>query len=185
MSTFITLEDARQKLGEDTFIVLEPAEAVEAKRAADKETELWGFDLATGQIRRGDGKFHAAGVVRHPGGWNLCAIIEEPDNPDAEVIGHVIVDVNPRGLVRVRTNKGLSGEILELKPSSLSKGELDASGRDPDGLFEANPQRLKGKIGVFRNNVDFPDEEGLAPAEFAKRSTDGRSLSALAVLGLY
>lgn len=159
---------------------------------AGKEAELWGFSLATGWIQRGDGKFHAAGVVAHPGGWNLAAIVEEPnvippsDRP--HIVGHIIVEMKARGhfrvYVRVRKAKGLNGEILELKPSSLSKGELDASGREPDAIFEANPQRLQGMIAVYRHDVEFPDEESMTPAEFVAQSTDSRSITALAKLGL-
>lgn len=187
MSTSVSLAEVQARLGEEvTFIFLEPAEIIASRLAAGKEAELWGFDLATGQIRRGDKKFHAAGVIRHPGGWYLAAIIEEPGvTAPAEgphIVGHVIVDVNPRGLIRVRTGKGLSGEILEVKPSSLSKGDLDSSGRTADGLYEVNPQRLLGTIAIFRHDVEFADEEGMTPSAFVAASTDGRSICAVAKL---
>ncbi len=92
--------------------------------------------------------------------------------------------MNPRGLVRVRSNKGLNGPIIELKPSSLSKGELEAEGRTPDALLEANPQRLTGFIAVFLNRIEFDDTEGMTPGEFVSKSTDGRSIAALAKLEL-
>jgi hypothetical protein len=149
----------------------------------------WGFDSETNQIVREDGKYFALGIVQHPGGYPVGAVIEEPSIPPTpdgspRIVGHVIVDVNPRGLVRAREAKGLNGPILELKPSSVSKGELESSGRKPDAIFEANPQRIQGSIAVFRNDVEFPDEEGIAPRAFIERSADGRSITALAKLGL-
>ncbi|MBI5370105.1 hypothetical protein HZA85_02880 [Candidatus Uhrbacteria bacterium] len=188
MPPSLSLQDARDRLGDRAVIFLEPADFVDAKVAAGREAELWVFDLATGQIRRGDGKFHALGVVAHPGGWNLGAVIEEPNTASPaegpHIVGHIVVDVNPRGFVRVRTAKGLNGPVMELKPSSLSKGELEASGGAPDGIVEANPQRIVGTMAVFRNDVDFPDEEGMMPREFVAQSTDGRSIAAVAKLGL-
>ena len=177
-----------QILGAHTQILLEPKEVSGAKIGAGKNHELWVFDPENGTIRRGDNKFHACGLVLHPGGWHAAAIIEEPSILPPEqgprIIGHVIVDVNPRGYVRVRTNKGLNGDILELKPSSISKGEIESSRRTPDALFEANPQRISGTIAVFRNDVEFPDKEGMNPSEFVFRSTDARSITAIAKLGL-
>lgn len=188
MSSRFSLENARAILGEGAFICLESEDVIATKVAAGKEAELWGFGLNTGRIQRGDGKFHAAGVVRHPGGWNLAAIIEEPNvtppTNGPHIVGHVIVDVNPRGLIRVREAKGLNGIMLELKPSSISKGELEASGRQPEGLGEANPQRIVGTMAFFRNDVEFPDDEGVTPATFVAQSTDGRSITAVAKLGL-
>jgi hypothetical protein len=186
MPTLISPEEARQRLGEDVVIVLEPPEVIAAKEATGKVADLWIFDPQTGRIQRGDRKFYALGVVHHPGGWNLGAVIEEPGVPEPEIgsriVGHVIVEVNPHGYVHVRHANGLNGEILELKPSSLSKGELDASGRQPDAIIEANPQRILGSIAVYRHDVEFPDKEGMLPAEFIAESTDGRSIAAVAKL---
>ncbi len=182
----ISLAEAQQRLGEDVIIDLEPPEVVAAKVAAGKEIELWGFDLGAGRIQRGDRKFHALEVVRHPGGWYIGAVTEEPNIAPPEegprIVGHVIVEVNPRGLVRVRRAKGLNGEVLELRPSSISKGELDASGQEPTAVIEANPQRIGGSIAVYRHDIEFPDEEGMLPGGFIAASTDGRSISAVAKL---
>jgi len=196
MTVWISLEEARKRLGDDVVICLEP-EGVpdiedegrpERKSLADKLPGLWVFDPRTGRIQRGDGKFHAAGVVKHPGGWNLAAVIEEPSvEPPEEgphVVGHVIVEVNPRGFVRRRLGKGLSGAIHELMPSSISKGEGAGEEEEPVGYFEANCQRICGSIAVYLREVDFPDDEGMTPERFRKCSEDGRSLSALAVAGL-
>lgn len=184
----VSRQDAMHILHGDQLL-LEPPESADPKIQAGKSLELWVYDPQISVIRRGDNKFHHAGVVRHPGGWYTCAIIEEPninapEDGGPRIVGHVIVDVNPRGFIRSRTNKGLNGDILELKPSSVSKGELDQSGRKPDALFEANPQRIDGTIAVFRNDIEFPDEEGIRPSEFVACSTDGRSITALAKLGL-
>ncbi|MBI4133257.1 hypothetical protein HY478_01450 [Candidatus Uhrbacteria bacterium] len=195
------MEEVRAQLGDDVVICLEP-EAVRlektdpaAKEAAakagkgDPEQELWVFDPKTGRSGRGDQKFFDVRVVDR-GGWNQLVVFEEPglaDPPEGErrVIGHVIVDVNPRGMVRHRTAKGLNGGMLELKPSSVSKGDLAGGEETPVGYFEANPQRIGGGyIAVYRHEVDFPDEEGMTPVDFRAQSTDGRSLSALAKCGL-
>lgn len=185
---FVSLRDTAQAIGSDTYILLETEEVAQGKIAAGKAHELWVFDQIAGVIRRGDNKFHACGVVPHPGGWYVAAVIEEPSVVQPEygprIVGQVIVDVNQHGFVRSRIAKGLNGEILELRPSSISKGELESSGRKPDAVYEANPQRIKGTIAVFRNDVDFPDEEGVTPSEFVSRSTDARSITAIAKLGL-
>jgi len=159
-----------EKFGEDVFVCLEDDAAREAKTALGKALELWGFDPQTGRIKRGDGKFHAGEVVRHFGGYNAFAIREEPNlEPPTDgspfVIGHVIVDVNPRGFVRVRDGKGLIGPIRELKPSSVSKGELAPDHATPAGFFQANCQRIVGHIAVYRNDVEFPDAEGETPEQ--------------------
>lgn len=186
--TLVSWRDAKHILHND-LLLLEPPESADPKIQAGKSLELWVYDPQLSVIRRGDNRFHFAGVVRHPGGWFTCAIVEEPninapEDGGPRIVGHVIVDVNPRGFIRARTAKGLNGDILELKPSSVSKGELDQSGRKPDATFEANPQRIMGTIAVYRNNVEFPDEEGMRPLDFVAQSTDGRSITALAKLGL-
>ncbi len=188
----VAAEALRKVFGSDVTVCLEDSAQLEAKTAAGKVAELWAFDLARGQIRRGDGKFHASGVVQHPGGWNILAIREEPNleaptDGSLRVIGHVIVDANSSGFIRVRDAKGLSGPIRELKPSSISKGELAGGHEVPVGYFQANPQRLIGHIAVYRNDCDFPDSEGMTPEAYRVASInngDGRALSALAVLGL-
>lgn len=187
----ISLAEAQRVLGENTMIVLESEEAWQKKVANGKENEAWGFDLGSGAIRRGDQRFFDLRVGVHPGGWPTGFITEEPRVPESEdgqprVIGHVIIDVNAENRIAVRKAKGLNGEIWELKPSSLSKGELDESGQSPAGYFEANAQRINGTIAIFVNRVDaFPEGTvSMTVAEFAAQSTDGRALSALAKAGL-
>ena len=184
-STFITLEEARRRLGVNTVVVLESDESLNAKMAAGKHDQLWRFDPATGRIDRGDQRYFAMGVQQHPSGpWFTGLVIEEPGQPDAEYVGHVIVDVNPRGLVRHGNERGLNGEVLKLGSSSVSKGELDASGRYPDAVIELNAQRIKGLVAVYRNDVEFDDSEGMNPQDFVAQSTDSRAICALAKLGL-
>lgn len=185
---FISLTEAQKQLGKNVFIVLESQTSAQAKRDAGKEVEIWGFDLDLACLQRPDGKFRKSGILLHPAGYYALGVVEEP-NLEREpnqfcVVGHVIVDVNPRGLIRTRKNKGFNGAILELKPSSLSKGELAESGREPEGLGEANAQVIEGMIAFFRNDVEFPDEEGMTPERFVNESTDLRSIGAIAKLGL-
>jgi hypothetical protein len=195
MSGIITLAEARSRL-DATFICLEPREVAEKKLAEGKEAELWGIDLVAGRICRGDGKFHDARVVSR-GNYNQLVLHEEPNVPQPEsgsgfselplyrVVGHVIVAMNNRGLVRVRWANGLNGKVLELLPSSISKDQLAEKGMQPVGYIESNPQRIEGMIAVyFVRGADFPAEEGMDPDEFRNQSTDGRSLAALAKAGL-
>lgn len=191
MKEIITLEEARRRLGENVVVCLEPDDVRGAKIGGGKNDELWCFDPATGRSGRGDGKFCDARYVDR-GGWGQIALYEEPNVPAPEdgsprVVGHVVIEVNnfaaPR--VHVRHAKGLNGEILELKPSSISKGELAEKGTKPVGTFvESNPQRIVGVMEVYVAVVDFPDAEGMIPDDFRKQSTEGRSLSALAKAGL-
>lgn len=188
MAEIITLEEARRRLGENVVVCLEPDEVRGAKIGGGKSGELWCFDPATGRSGRGDGKFHDARYVDR-GGWGQIALYEEPNVPVPEdgsprVVGHVVIEQSPGGLVRVRKAKGLNGEILELKPSSISKGELAEKGMKPVGYIESNPQRIEGMIAVYVVVAYFPNAEGMMPGEFRKQSTDGRSLSALAKAGL-
>lgn len=190
MPRIISLQEAQQLLGADVVVCLEPDDIREAKQGTDKETELWVWDPLTGRTRRGDNKFFDVRYV-HRDTYGHPAIYQEPllaDPPEGEcrVHGHVIVDTNAAGLVRVRKAQGLNGEIFELKPSSVSKGELAAAGEQPVGYFEADPQLVGGGyIAVYhRQNVDFQNTDGMAPRAFAEQSTDGRSVSALAKCGL-
>ena len=187
---FVSLGAVRDWL-DDRVVVLESEEAVAKKLAAGKEAELWCFDAGKGGvIRRGDGKFHEIGVLHHPGGWGVAGVNEEPnitelDPEGRRIVGHVIVEKNAAGEVRVRKNKGLSGEILELQPSSITKGELADAGEVPVGYMEANPQRIKGFIAVYVRTMEFAEGTTvMSPAEFAAQSTDGRSITALAKAGL-
>ena len=185
---FMRLEEARTLLGGDAFILLEPEDVIAAKTAEQKEPELWGFDLSSKRIQRGDCRFHAAGVVAHPAGYHVAAIIEEygTEAPaEGPRIGNQVgVDVNPRGIIRVRTAKGLNGQIWELKPSFLTTAALRRSRRAPDALTETHPHRVVGTTAIFRNDIEFPDTQGMTPTAFVAQSTDSRSIAAVAKLGL-
>lgn len=193
----LDLSEVAFQFGRPVLFCLEPEEIRRKKIAEGKEAELWCFDPATGRISRGDGKFHDARVVSR-GDYNQLALHEEPNVPQPEsgsgfselplyrVVGHVVIELTsyrpPR--VRVRKAKGLNGEILELAPSSVSKGVLAEKGMQPVGYIESNPQRIEGMIAVYLVHADFPDEEGMTPDEFRKQSRDARSLAALAKAGL-
>lgn len=186
MPRMISLEEAQRLLG-DVVICLEPDDIRQARQGTGRELELWIWDPKTGTTRRGDHKFFEVPYVRR-GTYGHPAIYQEPllpDPPEGErrVIGHVIVETNAAGLVRVRKAQGLSGEITELKPSSISKGDLAGDEEIPVGYFEADPQRIGGGyIAVYRRKgvVDFPDEEGMLPKAFVESSTDGRGVNAVA-----
>ena len=192
----LSLREVAFQFGRPVKFCLEPDEIREKKIAEGKGAELWCFDPATGRITRGDGKFCDARVVSR-GNYNQLALHEEPNVPQPEVgsgfselpyfriVGHVIVAMNNRGLVRVRRADGLNGKLLELLPSSISKDQLAEKGMQPIGYIESNPQRIEEMIAVyFMRDVDFPAEEGMDPDEFRKQSTDCRSLAALAKAGL-
>ena len=192
MKEIITLEEARRRLGEGVVICLEPDAILERKVAEDKAAELWCFDPVTGRSGRGDGKFHDARYVER-GGWGQIALYEEPNVPQPadptmpRVVGHVVIETTRKYgalLVRVRKATGLNGGMLELKPSSISKGELAEKGLKPVGDIESNPQRIVGMIAVYVMETDFPEEEGRTVIQFGRHSTDGRSLAALAKAGL-
>lgn len=186
MSTqFITLAEARKRLGDNVVVVLEPDESFQAKMAGGTHQMLWRFDPSTGRIDRGDQRYFAMGVERHPGGsWQTGMLIEEPGQPGLEYVGHIIVDVNENGLVRFGNEEGFNGPVLKLGSSSVSKGDLDDSGREPDAVLELNAQRLLGLVAVYLNKVSFPDKEGMTPRGFVAASRDSRAISALAVLDL-
>jgi hypothetical protein len=188
----VSLSDAKGVLGPGVVICLEPDEVRDAKYKAGKMSELWCFDPATGRISRGDGKFCDARYVDR-GGWGQIVLYEEPNVPQPadptmpRIVGHVVIETTRKYgalLVRVRKATGLNGGILELKPSSISKGELAERSLEPVGYFEANPQRIMGMIAVYLVETDFPEEEGRTVLQFFKHSTDGRSLAALAKAGL-
>jgi len=187
---FVHVDVVRQELGADTFVVLEPADVWQKKLAEGKQDQVWGFDLTTGNIRRGDGELHEAGMFQHPAGHWMAAVNEQPkvvelDEEHRRIVGHVIIEKNAIGQVRIRQNQGLNGPILELQPSSITKGELADAKEKPVGYMEANPQRIRGFIAVYVRTMEFA--EGtivMTPAEFVAQSTDGRSITALVKAGL-
>ena len=170
----ISLEQVKEKFG-DAVVSLEPK----------SNNPQWIFDLKDGAIRRLDGRFFE-GIIVDREAFSQLAIIEEPNKPEGtNFIGQVIVEFDPEnGLVRTRKSKGLNGEVLELKPSSLSKGEISEKGKK-SGFIEANPQRIGGGyIEIVLIETSFPAEEGMKPERFVEQSTDARSMSALAKAGL-
>ena len=168
----ISGRDAAEAIGNFAFIALEP-------------DNQWGFDLKQERIRRKDGKFFEV-QMRNRGSFCQPAIIEEPNKPkDTDIIGQVVIEYDGM-YVRARTVQGLNGPVLELMPSSLSKGELVESGRVV-GKIEANPQRIGGgyiEVVLVDVVLIFKGEGGIPPWEFVRRSTDARSIAALAKAGL-
>lgn len=187
--TLISLQQARTALeaayGPDIQVCLEPDDIMAKKVEQKKEAELWCFDFSTGYVGRDDQKFYQGRMVKHPGGWYVYALHEEPTLPQGEgprLIGHMVVTVNGAGLLKVRKAKGLDEEVLEFQPSSVSKNEHGQVADQLQGAFYANCQRIQGAIGVYLRTEEFPIEQGMTPQDFRAQSTDGRSLSALAIL---
>ena len=177
----ITLEEARialeEKFGKGVKISLEPI-------ISGEEDRLWRFDPATGKIGRDDGNLYEVEVVfREDKGFYQLRLKEEPGVEDS-VVGHVGVEIFG-DMVVVRENSGFNGDILELRPSSLSKGEKLAPGSRCITNTEANPQRIKGMIKccvkVLDEEPELASGEYLMPIEkFLAQTTDGgRSMTAL------
>ena len=88
-------------------------------------------------------------------------------------------------MVVVRENSGFNGNILELRPSSLSKGEELAPGSRCITNVEANPQRIEGMIKCCVKVLDerpelAPGERLMPIKEFLAQTPDGgRSMAAL------
>lgn len=188
---FVSSDALRLALGEDAFVVLESEDAWKKKVAEGKTDQAWGFSLATGSIRRADDKFHELVVGKHSLGYPIAIINEEPAMAEPEdgsprVVGQIIIERNAEGKIRVRNGDGLSGKVLELMSSSVSKGELTDSGAEFKGLVQANAQRIKGHMAVYVRAVELfaADALVMTPAEFVEQSTDGRGLAALAKAGL-
>ncbi|MBI5071339.1 hypothetical protein HZB93_00350 [Candidatus Falkowbacteria bacterium] len=199
MPEIITLEEAQRRLGENVVVCLEPDDVRGAKIGGGKAAELWCFDPATGRSGRGDGKFHDARYVDR-GGWGQIALYEEPNVPPPEdgsprVVGHVVIEMNRYGAprVRVRRTKGLNGEVLELRPSSISKGELADKGKlvgnfYDSNFFESNPQRIAGVIAVYLRERRLPGcgghDPGRVPEAVHRRSVARGSGQGRAVVRL-
>ena len=186
----ISLEEAQKLLG-NVVICLEPEKTMQEKIAKGKENELWRFNPATGISGRGDQRFFDIRIGDR-GGYNQLFMYEEPlvkPVPGQDrIIGQIIIEMLD-GKVVARTAKGINGEVLELKPSSISKGELIKNGVQPVAYIETNPQRADGTVEVYLVNLKEqpqlkPNETMMTPAEFAKNSRDARSLAALTVAGL-
>lgn len=185
----ISLEEAQKLLG-NVVICLEPEKTMQDKITAGKEKELWIFSPVTGVSGRGDKKFFEVRLIAREG-FNQLVIWEEPgiEKPDDKrIVGQVIIEVWDNQII-ARKAKGVNGEILELKPSSISKGELAKNGVKPIGYIEANPQRIVGTIEVYMVKLSEeptlkPGEELMYPTHFANKSTDARSLAALVAAGI-
>ncbi len=153
----------------------------------------WVFDPSEnegyGGIARLDGKFHVGKVTQHPGGYMALGLDDEgqvswPEDGSPRIIGHIVVEVNPRGYIRTREAMGWNGPYIEVFPSSTSKGQLASGSLTPDALVQTNPQRIYSWVAAYKVETEFPDTEGLTLEEFRAQSTDLRSLGAvLKVLG--
>ena len=177
----ITLKEARAVLesefGKGVKIALEPI-------ISEKEDQLWIFDPLTGIIGRDDKKLYEVEVVfREDKGFYQLRLKEEPGT-ESPVVGHVGVEIF-EDMVVVRENSGFNGNFLELRPSSLSKGEKLAPGSRCITDVEANPQRIKGMIKCCVKVLDekpelAPGERLMPIKEFLAQTTDGgRSIAAL------
>lgn len=181
-------------------------------RAADKGNQLWGVDLAfdgkevTVSLGRCDGAFYRILFERKslPNGVVFYSpiLIEEPNAPvvnGRRVVGHVIVEHNAEGLVRLGdlNDRHYTGEpLVQLPLGSLSNKKTPqpfATDRSR-GYFEANCKRLSGWIEVFERQIKLAELDQPARTLFYRGtmgvdtfkalSGDGRSLSALAKAGL-
>lgn len=190
------LQDALAKAfgtDEPLRVCLEPEVIMESKLSDGRDDELWAYNPETSSIERGDGKFFRVDYVtrgRDADGtptWGQPRIYEEPNiaapqDGGPRIVATIFLVVNPRGLIRTRTNDGLNGKILEANPTSISRGEKMPEGaRLTRRLYiELNPQRLEGIVQVDVVLYDFPDNEGMPLMHFVQLSTDARSLAALA-----
>jgi len=187
----IPLEEGRivleREFGKGIKLALEPI-------VSEREDQLWRFDLVTGIVGRNDRALYEAEVVfREDKGYYQLKITEEPgadekatkrQGIEGRVVGEVIIERH-NGIVVTRHNSGFNGKILELKPSSLSKGELMPKDAIPIAFIEANPQRIEGLIAIYVIDVKEPLEAGqgeelMSLEEFIRKTTDGRSLGAIA-----
>lgn len=176
--SFITLSGAQKAL-EDKFgpgvkIALEPI-------VEGKEDQLWRFDLTMGKIGRDDEKlFEAKVILREDKNYYQLVIVEEPATEG--YVGHVGVDILGTKVI-ARGNSGLNGPIIELKPSSVSRGEKLTPGSKCIDEVETNPQRIIGKIKCCTTqleDVELKPGERLTPIiDFLRETTDGRSISSL------
>lgn len=172
----ITLEEARRRLGENVVVALEPG-------------AQWVFDPGTGRSGRLDGRFFDIRSFNRGNYWQL-GVCEEPGVtvPEGEprIVGNLKISRNANGLIKSRMNRALDGsEFREAVISSLSNPELVRYEEAAvlTALILANPQRIDGYIRVFLVDEEFSDTEGVLPSEL-RTTTDGRTLSALAALGL-
>ncbi len=174
--TVITLEEAIVRLGDNVVIALEAG-------------GQWVFDPANRRIKRLDGRFFEIKMFDR-GTFEQPGIYEEPALPHSQgeprIIGNIKLSMNPRGFIRSSVARGLDGqEFTQALLSSLSNPQVVEYDERAvkSALISTNPQRIGGGFArVFLVREEFPDEEG-ASVEELKRTTDGRTLAALAALG--
>lgn len=195
----INLTTAQELLGKNTVVCLEPDNIISDKIDSGKYPELWGFNVATAISGRGDNKFFDVRLIDR-GGYHQLAIYEEPGVEtkigEIRVVGEIIIEIS-EGIIVARKANGLNGPIYELKPSSISKGELAPENQKPIAFIESNPQRIMGLMAVYiveREEPPIPDKEKgeklMAFEKFCRLKTDdgrqdGRSLAAAYVASNY
>jgi len=169
----ISLEEAQRLLGNNVVVALDPK--------AD-----WVFNPGTGASERLDGKFFKV-IAYDRGNFHQLGIYEEPRieaGSEPRVVGNVKISRNARGFIRSRINRGLDGdEFREATLSSLSNPEAVEFDEQAvrSALIQTNPQRIGGYVRVFLVEEEFDDSEGVTVDEL-RRTTDGRTLAALAAL---
>jgi hypothetical protein len=175
---------ARQILSEDLHELIGEGAVV----ALDRD---WVFNPAERCIRRRDGRFFEVRMFDR-GSFEQPGIYEEPQVPDPDsgdprIVGHVVITINSGGLVHVTKARGLDGtEFVQATMSSLSnpKAVTPPGGAIRTGLVQFNPQRIAGLVLVHLVREDFPDEQGMTVEALKEQTTDGRTLAALAKIGL-
>ncbi len=195
----INLAKAQELLGKNTIICYEPDSVILANIASEKYSELWGYNVATAISGRGDKKYFDVRLIDR-GGYYQLVIYEEPGIEtvigEIRVVGEIIIEIS-EGIIVARKAKGLNGPIYELKPSSISKGELAPENQKPIAFIESNPQRIMGLVAVYvveREEPPIIDKEKgeklMAFERFCKLRTkdgrqDGRSLAAAYIASSY
>jgi hypothetical protein len=152
----------------------------------------WVLDPERRCIRRLDGRFFEVRWFDR-GAFGQPGIYEEPAGPDPHpgnprIVGHVIITINPNEFVHVTKARGLDGnEFVQATMTSLSnpKAVTPPSGSEWTGLVQFNPQRIGGGfVSVYLVREEFPDEQGMTVEALKEQTTDGRTLAALAKIGL-
>lgn len=199
---FISLEKAQEVLGNLAIVLESQIELTHAYEADYMDSEmghlpeppcpaqraLWHFNLSTGRIECDhESKRYVAAIVHDQNGVAQLALMEPEQaccytqrlivNRD-----YVVVQTNPRGLVRVKTRRGLNGDVLTLASSVLTVAELHQLTPNPDWMLQLHPDKSVGFTPVYRVRIHFPDSEGMTPSEFIFKSSDALSIAAVAKL---
>lgn len=142
-------------------------------------------------ISRGDWRYYEVRMVDR-GGHFAPVIIEEPKlrfQGDEEamgverVVGRIKVEVNANGLVMTHPIDGLNGKDIGF-PISVP-GTFEARPEQkPVGYFYVDNMRINGTIAVYMSvsTFDYHEHGAMSVIEFKRRSRDGRSLAAIAIL---